>query len=288
MMGYHPPIEILPQGVALGQYKASLPAWNLLLRGSMSGAYIAMGTALMIMVTTGIDLTLGAGFARFIGGAVFPLGVILSVLTGAELFTGDAMLAPMAAFRGKISWMMVSRLWALVWIGNCIGALLYALLMVQVGLTTTSPDGVVSVTAAGVTTVSIASVKCNFIGSAGIISLMGSALAAGWMLNLGVLLAICADDAFGKILGIWFPVMAMTASGTEHAITNMYLIPAGLLTAVHLTPLQVAEVGPSVANLGWISMWSANIIGASIGNLIGGLFFAGFLYWFTFRKEIGE
>lgn len=286
MMGYHSPIEILSHSGSLGQYKADLPAWNLLLRGAMSGAYIAMGTALMIMVSTGIDMTLGAGFARLIGGAVFPLGIILSVLTGAELFTGDAMLAPMAAFRGKISWLMVGRLWILVWFGNLVGALFYALLMVQGVLTSTNSIGMVSVTSAGVATVSIASVKCSFIGTAGLLSLMGSALAAGWLLNLGVLLALCADDTFGKILGIWFPVMAMTASGTEHAVTNMYLIPAGLLTAAQLTPLQVATVGPAIANLGWISMWSTNLIGASIGNLIGSLFFTGFLFWVTFRSEI--
>lgn len=287
-MSYHPPVAILPAGSDLGVYKAQLPAWNLLLRGAMSGAYIGMGAALMMAVTTGMDLTLGPGLVRFIGGAVFPIGVILTIMTGAELFTGDAMLAPLAAFRDHISWLMVVRLWTLVWLGNLIGALFYAALMTFGPLTSTDPSGVTSVTSAGIATVSIAAVKCGDIGVAGFFSLMGSALAAGWLVNLGVLLALCADDAIGKIMGIWFPVMAMSASGLEHAVTNMYLIPAGLLTAGKLTPLQVAQVGPDVANLGWITMWTSNLIPVSIGNFIGGILLSGFLYWIAFRKELEE
>jgi formate transporter len=287
-MGFHPPAAILPQGTGLGIYKSSLPAWNLLLRGVMAGAYIAMGAALMVMVTTGVESTLGVGMARLFAGAVFPLGVILTTLTGAELFTGDAMLVPMAACAGEVSWLSVTRLWIIVWAGNLIGAFGYAVLMSQSVLITYGSDGVGTVTSAGVATVSMAAVKCGYGSPSGILSLLGSAVVAGWMLNLGVLLALCADDAIGKIMGIWFPVMAMAATGVEHAITNMYLIPAGLLVAGQLTPLQVAAVGPGIADLGWISMWSANLIGATIGNLIGGLFFAGVLYWLAFHRETGN
>jgi len=284
-MSFHPPVSILPAGSDLGAYKVQLPAWNLLLRSAMSGAYIGMGAALMVAVTTGMELTLGVGMVRFIGGAVFPLGVILTVLTGAELFTGDAMLAPLAAFREEISWIMVARLWVLVWAGNFIGAIFFAALMAGGPLISIDPSGLTSGTSAGIATVSIAAAKCSVGGVSGWLSLIGSSLAAGWLVNLGVLLALCADDVIGKIMGIWFPVMAMTASGLEHAVTNMYLIPVGLLTAGELTPLQVAQVGPDIANLGWSTMlWS--LIPISIGNLIGGLFFAGLLYWFAFKREL--
>ncbi|MDD1729344.1 MAG: formate/nitrite transporter family protein [Methanospirillum sp.] len=285
-MSCNPPVSILPAGSELGVYKTHLPVWNLMLRGAMSGAYIGMGAALMVAVTSGIELTLGIGMVRFIGGAVFPLGVILTILTGAELFTGDAMLAPMAAFRAQISWMMVLRLWGSVWVGNFIGAFLFAALMAAGPLIVTDSSGIAGVSSTGITTVSIAAAKCSEIGVAGFFSLIGSSLAAGWLVNLGVLLALCADDALGKIMGIWFPVMAMSASGLEHAVTNMYLIPAGLLTAGRLTPLQVAQVGPEVADLGWSAMWISNLIPVTIGNLIGGLIFSGLLYWIAFRKEL--
>ena len=174
----------------------------------------------------------------------------------------------------------------LVWIGNLVGAIFYAALMTFGPLTVTDSAGVTSVTSAGIATVSLATLKCGDIGVTGFLSLMGSALAAGWLVNLGILLALCADDAIGKIMGIWFPVMAMTASGLEHAVTNMYLIPAGLLTATKLTPLQIAQVGPDVADLGWSAMWTSNLIPVTLGNLIGGILFSGFLYWLAFRKEL--
>ncbi|MFH0966701.1 MAG: formate/nitrite transporter family protein [Methanobacteriota archaeon] len=284
-MSFHQPTTILKAGIDTGIYKTRLPAWNLLLRGAMSGAYIGMGAALMVVVTSGIELTLGPGLTHLIGGVVFPLGVILTILTGTELFTGDAMLAPMAAFRHRISWLVVGRLWILVWVGNLAGALFYAALMTFGPLTSVDSAGVASVTSVGVATVSLASVKCGYVGSGALLSLLGSSLAAGWLLNLAVLLSLCADDAIGKIMGIWFPVMAMTATGLEHAVTNMYLIPAGILTASRLSPLQVADVGPIIVNLGWVEMWTTNIIVASIGNLLGGMIFAGLLYYTAFKKE---
>ena len=122
-MVFHPPVAIVAKAGDAGKYKVGLPAWNMVLRGFMSGAYIAMGGALATVCSTGIayaaltpaQVTAGvvapiaggfasAGMAQLILGAVFPVGLIITVLTGAELFTGDAMLAPMAAFIHKISW----------------------------------------------------------------------------------------------------------------------------------------------------------------------------------------
>lgn len=284
-MSFYPPPSVLAAGIGEGVYKTRLPAWNLLLRGAMAGAYVGMGAALMMMVMTGVEPILGAGFTRLIGGSVFPLGVILTILTGAELFTGDAMLVPMAAFRQKTAWGTVIRLWGLVWAGNVAGALFFAALMAFGPLTSTDPSGVVSVTAAGMATVSIAAAKCSAAGTGALFSLLLGSLAAGWLLNLGVLLALCADDVIGKIMGIWFPVMAMSATGLDHAVTNMYLIPAGLLTAGMLTPVQAALIGPDIAGLGWIQMWTSSLIVSSLGNLLGGLIFAGTLSWLSFRSE---
>ena len=115
-MVFHPPVAIVAKAGDAGKYKVGLPAWNMIVRGFMSGAYIAMGGALATVCSTGIaysaaQITAGAipggfasaGMAQLVLGAVFPVGLIITVLTGAELFTGDAMLAPMAAFIHKIS-----------------------------------------------------------------------------------------------------------------------------------------------------------------------------------------
>ncbi|RQD79737.1 MAG: formate/nitrite transporter family protein, partial [Methanocalculus sp. MSAO_Arc2] len=103
-MVFHPPVQIVAKAGDAGKYKTSLPAWNMILRGFMSGAYIAMGGGLATMCSTGVAAAISPGFGQLITGAVFPVGLIITVLTGAELFTGDAMLAPMAAFIHKISW----------------------------------------------------------------------------------------------------------------------------------------------------------------------------------------
>jgi len=263
----------------------SLPGWNILLRGVMAGAYIGMGAVLMIIVSTGVAGTLGDGMARLVMGLVFPLGLILIVLTGAELFTGDAMLAPFAAFTDKTGWLPVIRLWTLSYIGNIIGALGFAYLVTASVLLHPGPDGIIA-TEFAVSMVMFASERCSYPGIFGLFSCFLKAVAAGWLLNLAVLLGICADDAMGKIAGIWFPAMALASTGLEHAITNACLVPAGLLAGPSLTLMQVAQAGPLAGNLGWSTFICNNLIPATIGNLLGGLVFTGLLLWVAFQKEM--
>lgn len=286
-MSYYTPFEIIGKGAESGMYRMSLPGWNMLLRGGMAGAYIAMGAVLMIIVSTGVDATLGDGIARITMGLVFPLGLILTVMTGAELFTGDAMLAPFAAFIYKSSWTAVFRLWVLSYVGNIIGAIGFAGLVTAGVFLQPGTDGLVAGQYA-VSVVAFASERCNYPGIAGITSCFLKAVAAGWLLNLAVLLGICADDAFGKIIGIWFPAMALAATGLEHAITNACLIPAGLFCGPYLSLLQVAQAGPVTASLGWSTFVIQNLIPSTLGNLIGALLFSGLLLWIAFQKEISK
>src|SRR5512139_3556246 len=138
-MVFHPPVAIVAKAGDAGKYKVGLPPWNMIVRGFMSGAYIAMGGALATVCSTGSAYSAAqitawavpgsfasAGVAQLVLGAVFPVGLIITVLTGAELFTGDAMLAPMAAFIHKISWAQVMNLWIFVYIGNFIGSVVFA------------------------------------------------------------------------------------------------------------------------------------------------------------------
>ncbi|MDN7023930.1 formate/nitrite transporter family protein [Methanoculleus sp. FWC-SCC1] len=285
-MVFHPPVAIVAKAADAGKYKTGLPAWNMLLRGLMAGSYIAMGGALATVCSTGVAAFLGAGFAKLILGAVFPVGLIMIVLTGAELFTGDAMLAPMAAFIHKISWASVLNLWVWVYIGNLIGSILFAYIMAYGPLTSFSATGAATVNAFGLTAVNIAIGKVSYIGALAQWSLFLKAIACNWLVNLAVLLGICADDLIGKFFGIWFPIMAFVSTGFEHCVTNMYFIPTGLLTSGMLSPEQVADIGAKLQNLSWVTMWTNNVIMATIGNIVGGLFFVGVLYWVAFRKEI--
>jgi formate/nitrite transporter len=288
-MVFHPPVAIVAKAGDAGKYKVGLPAWNMVLRGFMSGAYIAMGAALATVCSTGImatDVALrygtaSAGFSQLILGAVFPVGLIITVLTGAELFTGDAMLAPMAAFIHKISWMQVFNLWIWVYIGNFIGSVVFAYIMVYGPLTSWDAAGTATVTAFGTRAIAIASAKVSYVGVAGMWSAFLKAIACNWLVNLAILLGICSDDMVGKFFGIWFPIMAFVSSGFEHSIANMYFIPAGIMTQGFITDPTKINAG-----LNWVTMWTSNVIIVTIGNIVGALLFVGIIYWVAFRKEI--
>ena len=289
-MVFHPPVAIVAKAGDAGKYKVGLPAWNMIIRGFMSGAYIAMGGALATVCTTGItysaaQVTAGAvaggfasaGMSQLILGAVFPVGLIITVLTGAELFTGDAMLAPMAAFIHKISWAQVLTLWVFVYIGNFIGSLFWAYLMANGPYVTWDAAGAATITAFGTRAIAIAGAKVSYVGMMGMWSAFLKAIGCNYLVNLAILLGICSDDMVGKFFGIWFPIMAFVSSGLEHSIANMYFIPAGIFTSM-LTGV------PTTAN--WVNMWTANVLIVTLGNIVGGLFFVGILYWIAFKKEI--
>ncbi len=280
-MTFHPPVAVTAKAGDAGKYKVGLPAWNMLLRGFMAGAYIAMGGALCTMCTTGLAASTSAGFSQLIGGAVFPVGLIIIVLTGAELFTGDAMLAPMAAFIHKISWAQVMNLWLWVYIGNLIGSIVFAYIMAYGPFVSFDAAGTATVTAFGSRAIAIASGKVSYVGLMGMWSAFLKATACNWLVNLAILLGICADDLIGKFFGIWFPIMAFVSSGFEHCVANMYFIPAGILTQGFITDPAKINMG-----LNWISMWTSNLIIVTLGNIVGGLLFVGVLYWVAFRKEI--
>jgi formate transporter len=288
-MVFHPPVAIVAKAGDAGKYKVGLPAWNMVMRGFMSGAYIAMGAALATVCSTGIMATdaalrygtASAGFSQLILGAVFPVGLIITVLTGAELFTGDAMLAPMAAFIHKVSWMQVINLWIWVYIGNLIGSLVFAYIMAYGPFTSWNAAGAATVTAFGTRAIAIASAKVSYVGVAGLWSAFLKGIACNWLVNLAILLGICSDDMVGKFFGIWFPIMAFVSSGFEHSVANMYFIPAGIMTQGFLTDPATVNAG-----LNWVTMWTNNIIVVTLGNIVGALFFVGVIYWVAFRKEI--
>jgi formate/nitrite transporter len=288
-MTFHPPVAVTAKAGDAGKYKVGLPAWNMLLRGFMAGAYIAMGGALATMCSTGIVAsdaalkfgTASAGFGQLITGAVFPVGLIIIVLTGAELFTGDAMLAPMAAFIHKISWAQILNLWVWVYIGNLIGSIVFAYIMAYGPFVSFDAAGTATVTAFGSRAITIASGKVSYVGLMGMWSAFLKAIACNWLVNLAILLGICADDLIGKFFGIWFPIMAFVSSGFEHCVANMYFIPAGIFTQSFLADPAKINMG-----LNWVTMWTNNVIIVTLGNIVGGLLFVGILYWVAFRKEI--
>jgi len=269
-----------------GVYKSKLPVFQLLLRGFMAGAYIAIGGALCTVCNTGLT----AGVKSLVGGAVFPVGLIAIVLTGAELFTGDCMLVPMAALMKKINWKSVLRVWVWVYIGNLIGSVFYAYLM-AVGPFVTGAEGALGVNAFGLNAINIAAAKTLTYEAAGAIgfwSCFWKAIGCNYLVNIAIMLALTADNVVGKFFGIWFPIMAFVASGFEHCVANMYFLPTGIFLT-HWHPEVIDKIGGLLAQnggLGWGDMWFWNILPATLGNILGGFLFVACFYFYAFRKEL--
>ncbi len=287
-MAFNTPAKTVALVGNAGVAKAKLSVFNLLLRGFMAGAYIAIGGALCTVCITGI---VTPGIAKLVGGAVFPVGLIAIVLTGMELFTGDCMIVPMAAMMKKITWGAVMRNWVWVYIGNLIGSLAYAYLMAVGPFVSGQADGTMAVNAFGMTAVSIAAGKIlgyKAVGAAGLWSCFMKAIGCNFLVNIALLLAITADDVIGKFFGVWFPIMAFVASGFEHVVANMYFLPAGKFLMDWYPAVIAKKGGMLLANggLSWSDVWLWNLIPVTIGNIVGGFVFIGVAYFLMFRKDL--
>jgi len=292
-MAFNAPPKVVGLASNAGTYKSKLSVFQLLIRGFMAGAYIAIGGALCTVCVTGVSAHMGPGIAKLIGGAVFPVGLVAIVLTGMELFTGDCMLVPMAAMMKKISWNAVWRNWLWVYIGNIVGSFFYAYIMAVGPLVTGQADGTMAVNAFGLTAINISVGKIltyKAVGAAGIWSCFIKAIACNFLVNIAILLAISADNVVGKFFGIWFPIMAFVSTGFEHCVANMYFLPTGKFL-VDWYPAVVGKIGGLFASnngLSWIDVWWWNIIPVTIGNIFGGFLFIGVAYYLMFRNEVPQ
>lgn len=268
-----PPAEVARKAEVVGITKSKFDVLRTILLGILAGSFIGLGAMLCTLVITGSDLPFGV--TKLLGGVVFCLGLILVVVAGAELFTGNCLLV-MAWFGGKISLIRLLRNWGLVYFANLVGSLiLVGIMLATVQYSFHSND-------VGATAVSIANSKVNLS--------FGSALARGILCNALVCLAIwlcfSARTVTDKILAILFPITAFVAAGFEHSIANMYFIPMGVWLASKPAVLQAAGLSSAdVANLTLHGFVVRNLIPVTIGNIIGGSIFVGAVYWVSYLRQ---
>ena len=240
------PLEISKAIRNIGEKKAAATIFDLFIFGILAGIYIAFGADVAIAVLSGG--TLDAGLARFLAGSVFSVGLMLVLIPGSELFTGNILMAIGFIYR-KYSLAKVLRNWLVVYFGNLLGGLIIAVLVFKSGLV----GHVGNATPMGAVALNIAQAKLH-------LSFM-DALCRGILCNmlvcLAVIMCIAAKTVTGKIFGIYFPIMAFVASGFEHSVANMYFLPIGLM-------IQGTIKGS------FFSMFN-NLIPVTIGNIIGGL-----------------
>jgi formate/nitrite transporter len=267
------PAEIISLAGDAGRYKADLGVPNFLVRGFMGGMFIAVGATLATVCSTGLETSMGPGFKSLIAGAVFPVGLVAIVITGMSLFTSDTMLIPVAVFQGKATWRKVGWAWLWVYVGNFAGSLFWAYLMFWGPL---RKYGMAELSVFGQSAVAMAQAKVlpyAAAGGAGLCSAFVKGIACNILVNLAILLGISSDNTTGKVLGIWFPIMAFVACGFEHSVANMYIVPAGIMLGASIT---------------WPQFLLWNLLPVTLGNIVGGLIFVGAAYSFCFRRELSS
>ncbi|EIC84076.1 formate/nitrite transporter family protein [Serratia sp. M24T3] len=259
-MSLYSPKEIASLAVAAGVSKSRASVANLLILGFLAGAFIAIGFLLDLHVVGTLPASWGS-FGGLLGAAVFPVGLILTVLAGGELLTGNMMTLPMAWFARQISLLAVVRNWFWVTIANLIGSIAVAYFFGHVlGMT----EGVFL--AKSVATAQ-AKVSADFMHS------FISGVGCNWLVCLAVWLAYASKEMGGKVIGMWFPVMAFVAIGFQHVVANMFIIPAAIFAGA----------------LTW-SQYFPNFVAVFLGNALGGAGFVGLMYFMAYRptKESAE
>ncbi|WP_432792328.1 formate/nitrite transporter family protein [Peptacetobacter hiranonis] len=274
-MGFQTITEVIEQNIQNGIKKTNLTTKKLILLGIAAGFFIGIGAEASSLAMHGIS---NVGLARTVAGAVFPIGLMLIVLLGGELFTGNCLIS-MAVYDKKAKLKGMIRNLTIVYISNFIGAALMAWMINNCGQLNFSDGG------AGAFTIKVA------LGKVGIDPMQ--AIVSGILCNVLVCLAIfmaaTAKDVAGKCIAIFFPIFVFVISGFEHCVANMYYIPAGIFAAHN--PLYVAKAtelygitAEQLSGLNFGTMFS-NLVPVTIGNVIGGMVFVGLLYWYLYRKK---
>lgn len=269
------PPEIARKAETLGARKVRMDAARLGVLGVLAGAFIALGAMFATTVLAGAEGAVPYGLSRLVAGLVFGMGLILVVVGGAELFTGNTLMVMALAAR-KITLAEMLHAWLIVYVGNFVGALGTALLVFLSGQYLFGDGSVAQVALAiAQAKVSLPFARALFLG-----------VLCNVLVCLAVWLSLGARGTGDKVLAVIFPVAAFVAAGFEHSVANMYLIPLGLM---------IAEWGPAglfsrlginphdLASLTWPGFfWS--LVPVTLGNIIGGGFLVGGVYWFVYLR----
>lgn len=256
----------------VGVKKTTSPWLSVFVLGILAGAYIGFGGLLSTTVTFDMGQMFGIGFTKFIAGAVFSVGLMLVVIAGAELFTGNNLMVT-STLAKEITFGTMLKRWILVYSANFIGSLILALLFFLSGLWKTGGG------ALGSTAMKIAYGKVTLSFSEALFRGIG----CNWLVCLAVWMALAARQTVGKIFAIFFPIMAFVAIGFEHCIANMYFIPTGLFLKAWAGIPHPAGMNPSV--LSWWNFLVKNLIPVTLGNMIGGGLFVGMSYWGAYLRS---
>ncbi|MFC1743288.1 formate/nitrite transporter family protein [Candidatus Riflebacteria bacterium] len=271
MANFTAPADLAKSLVGVGEKKAAGDAVKLFILGILAGVFIGFAAHLATVIATGSFAWLGA--KKFLIGAVFSTGLMLVIIPGSELFTGNNLMT-VALCDGKISMGGMLRNWVIVYLGNLVGSIFLAAI---IGIGSGLLNGAI-----GATAINIAGGKCLLTP----VEMICRGIGCNWLVCLAVMMALASHDIGGKVLGIFFPIMAFVASGFEHCVANMYFLPAGIFAKGNFAAAVTAAGGATAKKVAGCNVAGAatNIAFVTIGNIIGGAIFTGCVYWFLYVR----
>jgi formate/nitrite transporter len=264
-MDYKKPADVVDSIIQAGVDKIKLSPLDLLIRGTLSGAILGFGTTLAVTATVQTGLGI-------IGALIFPACFVIVVLMGFELVTGSFAVLPAAFFDGKISMPAMLKNLSIVFVANLLGALLYAVLF-WISLTNLGHTSNSQLAAAIIKIAEAKTTGYSQFAGAGLITVITKGILCNWMVTMGVVMSLTSTSTLGKILAAWLPVFIFFAQGFEHAVVNMFVIPAGML------------LGAKVTFQDW---WLSNQLPATLGNILGGVIFTALALYLTHGRKKGE
>ncbi len=265
------PADMAVRAEASALRKANRDALSAFFLAVQAGSFIALGGAFYTTVMTGSVMDFG--LTKLVGGLAFSLGLILVIIAGADLFTGDTLVV-MGCLSKKVRISKMLKGWMFVFLGNLAGSLV---MLSMVHLSGHWLDGGGAI---GAKALSIANYKVNHT----FIQAFSSGMLCNILVCLAIWLCYSARTVTDKILAITFPITAFVAMGFEHCVANMYLVPAGLI--LKNNPAVVAAAGhPDLSNLTLSGFLFDNLLPATLGNMIGGAIFVGTIYWILYLRK---
>lgn len=260
-MAFVSPSQVVESMIQAGAVKSKLRVIDLLIRGALGGALLGFGTTLAFTA----EIQTGLGIA---GAILFPAAFVIIILLGLELVTGSFALIPVAVMAKKATIAGMLNNWLWVIFGHIIGAVFYAFLYIMA----VTQLGHVTDNAVAVKIIAVSEAKTlayKGLGAEGLVVVFVKAMLCNWMVTLGAVMAMTAKSVIGKITAMWLPILIFFAQGFEHAVVNMFVIPAGMI------------LGADVSIADW---WIWNQIPVLIGNLVSGLVFTGAALYYTHRQ----
>ena len=259
------PAEVAKNYIGIGKGKATNGALKLLILGMLAGAFIGLAG---VGATTAAVSVQAASVGKFLGACIFPVGLAMVLLAGSELFTGNNLII-IPVLTGDIKVTQMLRNWVLVYIGNLIGSIIVAFLVVygHVGNLFGGAEG-------GLAAAMINAANGKVTMSFGDAFLKG--ICCNFLVCIAVWISFAAKDVVGKFWGLFMPIMLFVLCGFEHCVANMYYIPAGLFCE--------ALYGVDKEALTWGSFFVKNLIPVTLGNIVGGAGLVGLPYWFVYLR----